>query len=110
ARPRTARARAGSVPWQTSVYNCRMQATTTPDLLDEGFYADLDRMHDTFAHLRANDPVYRDPTTGMLGVTRHADIVDVERRARGFVSSQGYREIWSPEGDNMIAQDDPGHA
>jgi cytochrome P450 family 142 subfamily A polypeptide 1 len=87
-----------------------MQATTTPDLLDEGFYADLDRMHDTFAHLRANDPVYRDPTTGMLGVTRHADIVDVERRARVFVSSQGYRSIWSPEEDNMIAQDDPGHA
>ena len=87
-----------------------MQVTTTPDLLDEGFYADLDGMHEAFTYLRANDPVYRDPTTGMLGVTRHADIVDVERRARVFVSSRGYRSIWSPEEDNMIAQDDPGHA
>ena len=85
-------------------------ATTTPDLLDEGFYADLDGMHDAFTYLRANDPVYRDPMTGMVGVTRHADIVDVERRAKVFISSQGYRSMWSPQEDNMIAQDDPGHA
>ncbi len=65
-------------------------------------------MHETFTYLRANDPVYRDPTTGMVGVTRHADIVDVERRAQVFVSSQGYRSMWSPQEDNMIAQDDPG--
>jgi cytochrome P450 family 142 subfamily A polypeptide 1 len=84
--------------------------TTTPDLLDERFYADLDGMHETFAHLRKNDPVYRDPASGMVGITKHADIVDVERRARVFVSGQGYRSFWSPMEDNMIAQDDPGHA
>jgi len=55
--------------------------TTAPDLLDEGFYADLDGMHETFTRLRATDPVYRDPATGIVGVTRHADVVDVERRA-----------------------------
>ncbi len=87
-----------------------MPVTTTPDLLDEGFYADLEGMHEAFTYLRANDPVYRDPTTGMLGVTRHADVVDVERRAKVFVSSRGYRSMWSPQEDNMIAQDDPGHA
>ena len=87
-----------------------MPVTTTPDLLDEAFYADLDGMHAAFAHLRASDPVYRDPRTGIVGVTRHADLVDVERRAKVFVSGQGYRAVWSPEEDNMIAQDDPGHA
>lgn len=89
-----------------------MATTTrsTPDLLDERFYADLDGMHDAFTHLRANDPVYRDPASGMVGITKHADIVDVERRAKVFVSGQGYRSFWSPMEDNMIAQDDPGHA
>ena len=87
-----------------------MPLTTTPDLLDEDFYADLDGMHEAFTYLRANDPVYRDPKTGMIGVTRHADVVDVERRAKVFVSSRGYRSMWSPQEDNMIAQDDPGHA
>src|SRR5690349_1849892 len=84
--------------------------TTTPNLLDETFYADLDGMHEAFTWLRANDPVYRDPETGFIGVTRHRDLLDVERRAKVFVSSQGYRSFWSPMEDNMIAQDDPGHA
>jgi cytochrome P450 family 142 subfamily A polypeptide 1 len=84
--------------------------TTTPDLLDEGFYADLDGMHEAFTHLRAADPVYRDPATGIVAVTRHADVIEVERRARVFVSSRGYRSVWAPEEDNMIALDDPGHA
>ena len=74
-----------------------MAVNTKPDLLDEGFYADLDGMHESLALLRANDPVYRDPKTRMVGVTRHADLVDVERRARVFVSSQGYRSMWSPK-------------
>ncbi|HTN81788.1 MAG TPA: hypothetical protein VMK16_19125, partial [Acidimicrobiales bacterium] len=87
-----------------------MSVTAKPDLLDEGFYADLGGMHDTFTYLRANDPVYRDPKTGMVGVTRYADVLDVERRAKVFVSGQGYRSMWSPQEDNMIAQDDPGHA
>ena len=87
-----------------------MPATTQPDLLDEAFYADVDGMHEAFTFLRENDPVYRDPKTGMLGVTRHADVVDVERRAKVFVSSRGYRSMWSPQEDNMIAQDDPGHS
>jgi cytochrome P450 len=84
--------------------------TTTPDLLDEGFYADLDGMHEAFTHLRAADPVYRDPATGIVAVTRHADVIEVERRARVFVSSRGYRSVWAPDEDNMIALDDPGHA
>lgn len=87
-----------------------MATVTQPDLLDPAFYVDLDAMHEAFTWLRANDPVYRDPATGFVGVTRHRDIVEVERRARVFVSSRGYRSFWSPMEDNMIAQDDPGHA
>jgi len=87
-----------------------MATTTRPNLLDESFYADIDGMHEAFTWLRANDPVYRDEASGMIGVTRHRDVVDVERRAKVFVSGQGYRSFWSPMEDNMIAQDDPGHA
>lgn len=87
-----------------------MAIDVRPDLLDESFYADLDGMHAAFAWLRANDPVYRDLKSGMIGVTRHKDLLDVERRAKVFVSGQGYRSFWSPMEDNMIAQDDPGHA
>ena len=87
-----------------------MAIAVTPNLLDEKFYADIDGMHDAFTWLRANDPVYRDPETGMIGVTKHGDLLDVERRAKVFVSGQGYRSFWSPMEDNMIAQDDPGHA
>jgi cytochrome P450 family 142 subfamily A polypeptide 1 len=87
-----------------------MATLNKPNLLDEAFYADLDGMHETFTWLRANEPVYRDPETGFIGVTKHKDLLDVERRAKVFVSSQGYRSFWSPMEDNMIAQDDPGHA
>lgn len=87
-----------------------MSTATTPDLLDGAFYADLDGMHDAFTWLRGNDPVYRDPTTGFVGVTRYADLVEVERRPNVFVSGQGYRSMWAPGEDNMIAQDGRGHA
>jgi cytochrome P450 family 142 subfamily A polypeptide 1 len=80
------------------------------DLLDPAFYADLEAMHETFTRLRAEDPVHRDEANGLWAVTRHADVVDVERRATVFASGLGYRSYHSPGEDNMIAQDDPGHA
>jgi cytochrome P450 family 142 subfamily A polypeptide 1 len=80
------------------------------DLLDPAFYADLDGMHEVFARWRRDDPVHRDERNGLWAVTRHADVVDVERRATTFVSGLGYRSFHSPGEDNMIAQDDPGHA
>src|SRR3954466_1393432 len=87
-----------------------MATTTKPNLLDEAFYADLDGMHDAFTWLRANDPAYRDEASGIIGVTRHRDLLDAERRAKVFVSGQGYRSFWSPTEGNMIAGQDPGHA
>jgi cholest-4-en-3-one 26-monooxygenase len=91
-----------------------MTATATPredrlvvDLLDPVFYAS--NPHDTWAWMRANEPVYRDDRNGLWGITRHADLIEVERRSSVFLSGQGYRAIWSPEEINMIAQDDPRH-
>ena len=77
------------------------------DLLDPDLYRR--DPHDVWAWMRANEPVYRDHRNGLWGVTRHADLMDVERRSTVFVSGQGYRAIWSPSEINMIAQDDPRH-
>jgi cytochrome P450 family 142 subfamily A polypeptide 1 len=79
------------------------------DLLDPYMYQDRARMHAAFAWMRANEPVYRDERNGLWGITRHADLKDVERRSMVFGSSQGYRAIWNPDEINMIAQDDPRH-
>ena len=89
-----------------------MPPTTTRrfDLLDPGFYADLDGMHEAFTWMRSEDPVHRDEGNGLWAISRHADVVDVERRATVFSSALGYRSFHSPGEDNMIAQDDPGHA
>jgi cytochrome P450 family 142 subfamily A polypeptide 1 len=77
------------------------------DLLDPDLYRR--DPHDVWTWMRANEPVYRDERNGLWGITRHADLMEVERRSSVFVSGQGYRAIWSPEEVNMIAQDDPRH-
>jgi cytochrome P450 family 142 subfamily A polypeptide 1 len=77
------------------------------DLLDPALYQR--NPHDVWEWMRANEPVYRDERNGLWGVTRHSDLMDVERRSTVFVSGQGYRAVWSPSEINMIAQDDPRH-
>ena len=77
------------------------------DLLDPHLYAR--DPHDVWSWMREHEPVYRDERNGLWGVTRHADLMDVERRSSVFVSGQGYRAIWSTEEINMIALDDPRH-
>ncbi|MFK7917401.1 MAG: cytochrome P450 [Ilumatobacter sp.] len=77
------------------------------DLLDPDLYRR--DPHDVWSWMRANEPVYRDERNGLWGVTRHADLMDVERRSTVFLSGQGYRALWSPSEINMIAQDDPRH-
>jgi cytochrome P450 family 142 subfamily A polypeptide 1 len=77
------------------------------DLLDPEFYSS--NPHDTWSWMRANEPVYRDERNGLWGITRHADVMEVERLSSVYLSGQGYRAIWSPEEINMIAQDDPRH-
>lgn len=76
------------------------------DLLDPALYQR--NPHDVWSWMRENEPVYRDEKNGLWGVTRHADVMDVERRSTVY-SSRGYRAVYSPEEANMIAQDDPRH-
>ena len=61
------------------------------DLLDPEFYAG--DQHAAYTWMRANEPVYRDEANGLWAVTRHADVLDVERRGDVFVSGQGYRSL-----------------
>jgi cytochrome P450 family 142 subfamily A polypeptide 1 len=80
----------------------------TIDLCDPEFYR-AGGMHDAFTWMRANEPVYRDEANQLWAVTRHADLLDVERRNEVFVSGRGYRRHWEPSENNMIASDDPVH-
>jgi cytochrome P450 family 142 subfamily A polypeptide 1 len=77
------------------------------DLLDPVLYQR--NPHDVWTWMRANEPVYRDHRNGLWGVTRHADLKEVERVSSIYLSGQGYRAIWAPDEVNMIAQDDPRH-
>jgi cytochrome P450 family 142 subfamily A polypeptide 1 len=57
-----------------------MAATVTRpdiDLLSPAFYGDIEGMHEAFTWMRANDPLYRCEASGFVGVTRHADVLDV---------------------------------
>ena len=78
------------------------------DLLDPGFYQD--DPHPAFTWMRANEPVYRDEANALWAVTRHADVLEVERNSATFVSSRGYRSWAPPQERNIIALDDPEHA
>jgi cytochrome P450 family 142 subfamily A polypeptide 1 len=80
----------------------------TIDLCDPEFYRSAG-MHDAFTWMRANEPVYRDEANVLWAVSRHADLLDVERRSEVFVSGRGYRRNWEPTENNMIASDDPAH-
>ncbi len=77
------------------------------DLLDPELYRS--NPHGVWSWMRANEPVYRDEKNGLWGVSRHAHVMDVERRSTVFVSGQGYRANFEPTEANMIAQDDPRH-
>jgi cholest-4-en-3-one 26-monooxygenase len=87
-----------------------MATTDAPpvNLLDPAWWVDLDRVHAFFTWARAEAPVYRE-ANGVWVVTRHADVVDVERRSRVFSSRGAYRVNLAPDESNMIALDDPEH-
>jgi cytochrome P450 family 142 subfamily A polypeptide 1 len=78
------------------------------DLLDPDWWVDLDRVHEFFTWARHEAPVYRD-ANGYWIVTRHADLMDVERRSAVFSSRGAYRANLNREESNMIALDDPAH-
>lgn len=82
---------------------------SAPDLRDPAWWQDLDRVHEFFTWARANAPVWRDERNGVWAVTRHADVLDVERRSDVFSSRGCYRANVALEETNMIAKDDPAH-
>jgi cytochrome P450 len=87
-----------------------MTATDAPpvNLLDPDWWVDLDQVHAFFTWARGQAPVYRD-ANGYWIVTRHADVVDVERRSDVFSSRGSYRANLAMDESNTIALDDPEH-
>jgi cytochrome P450 family 142 subfamily A polypeptide 1 len=83
--------------------------TLEADLLDPKWWADLESMHEFFRWARAHAPMWRDEANGLWAVTRHADVIDVERRSDVFSSRGCYRSIVALEESNTIALDDPEH-
>ena len=77
------------------------------DLLDPEFWRS--RQHEAWTWARAHDPVHRDERTGIWAVTRHADVLHVERHDEIFSSLRTYRLNETPTESNMIASDDPRH-
>jgi len=86
-----------------------MTTTETPviDILDRAFWQR--NPHDAWTWCRANDPVHRDERSGIWCITKHADVMAVERDAAAFSSDGAYRLNESPGESNMIASDDPVH-
>ena len=81
----------------------------TADLLDPAWWVDLDHVHEFFTWARREAPVYRDEANQLWAVTRHADLLDVERRGHVFSSRGAYRANLQLDESNMIALDDPEH-
>ncbi|MFL6204908.1 MAG: cytochrome P450 [Acidimicrobiales bacterium] len=87
-----------------------MSAIDAPphDLLDPAWWPDLDKVHEYFSWARREAPVHQD-ANGYWIVTKHADVLDVEKRSAVFSSRGAYRANVTNDESNMIAQDDPQH-
>jgi cytochrome P450 family 142 subfamily A polypeptide 1 len=76
------------------------------DLLEGSFYAgDPDP---TYAWLRREAPVYRDDANRLWGISRHADVIAIEKDAELWTSARGFRPGLASDA-SMIARDDPQH-
>ena len=82
------------------------QMTQPVDLLDGYMYA-RDPLP-VYAWLRENDPVYWDAKNKIWGVSRHADILAVEKNTDLYSSASGSRPRIDMS-DSMINMDDPDH-
>lgn len=76
------------------------------DLLDGSWYAT--EPHDAWEWMRRNAPVYHDAKNDVWAITRHADVLAVEKHPATFSSYRSPR----PHGDPlpmMISMDNPEH-
>ncbi len=80
------------------------------DVLDPALY--MGDPSPTFAWMRHNAPVYWDAHNNVFGITRHADIVAIERNPALWSSDAGTRPIMTKEvsTQSMIDLDNPHHA
>ena len=67
--------------------NSLVTATSSPiiDLLDSDFY--VDGPYQTYAWMRENAPLYWDSINELWGVSRYADVVEIEKRKDVFINS-----------------------
>jgi len=80
--------------------------TIDVNLLDGALYAG--DPYPVYARLRDEAPVYRDRVNGIWGISRYADVVDIEKNPARYSSAQGSRP--HIVGDvSMINNDDPLH-
>ena len=74
-------------------------------LLDGTFYVDRPLEH--YAWMRANAPVYYDPSGEIWGITLYEDVMHTSKAPELFCSGKGSRpDSWVPSSINM---DDPEH-
>jgi cytochrome P450 family 142 subfamily A polypeptide 1 len=64
---------------------------------------------DDYRWMREQPGLWRCPDSGFFAVTRHEELMAVERDAKTFASDKHYRVVPGPEELTMISQDDPGH-
>jgi cytochrome P450 family 142 subfamily A polypeptide 1 len=86
-----------------------MTSTETPtvNLLDPTFYVDP---FAAYKWLRDDSPVHWDATQRIWGISRYADVVDVEKHAKRYTSHHGSRPRTEQTSDtSMINLDDPLH-
>jgi cytochrome P450 family 142 subfamily A polypeptide 1 len=77
------------------------------NLLDPTFYVDP---YDAYRWLRDNSPCHWDPVQKIWGVSRYADIVEIEKNAKRYTSVHGSRPRTDQTADtSMINKDDPEH-
>lgn len=77
------------------------------NLLDPEFYVDP---YDAYRWLRDESPVHWDPVQRIWGVSRHDDVLDVEKDTRRYSSLDGSRPHTDQRDDeSMINKDDPEH-
>jgi len=81
------------------------------DLLDGSFY--VDDPYSAYAWMREHEPVYWDAVNELWALTRHDDIVEVEKHKELFINSDtvkgGYRPN-IPADPAIIGLDDPLHS
>jgi cytochrome P450 family 142 subfamily A polypeptide 1 len=82
-------------------------APENTNLVDGDFWAG--DHHRALTWMRHHEPVFWDAAGGIWGITRHADLKEVERRTDDFSNAGGIRPD-TPPIPMMIDMDDPAHA